>query len=69
MRMLERGGLSRLRKKWLFLVDEDPCPMDSTLPSFDLNNVALPFYLFIFGSVFSLLVLSIENLVYCAMKK
>jgi hypothetical protein len=66
--MWETGRLAKFREQWLYLVNEDPCPLDSNLPSFDLNNVTLPFYALIFGSLFALFILWIENLLVFAFK-
>ncbi|CAB3366056.1 Hypothetical predicted protein [Cloeon dipterum] len=69
LRMLETGRLSRARQRWLFLVDEDPCPLDSTLPSFALKHVTLPFLIFLAGIASSFLIFIIEILVHCAKRK
>lgn len=67
--MWETGRLSRFREQWLYLVNEEPCPLDSALPSFTLKNVALPFYIFGSGAIVAILVLIIELLVYYANRK
>jgi hypothetical protein len=69
LRMWESGQLSRFREQWLYLVNKDPCALDTALPSFTLKNVALPFYIFGAGALASIIVLVIEQLVYYANRK
>ncbi|CAB3367951.1 Hypothetical predicted protein [Cloeon dipterum] len=37
------GRLDRMQERWMGLVYDDPCPRDSTLPQFGMDNVMLPF--------------------------
>lgn len=58
--MWNLGRLHRFERRWMGMMDDNPCPKDVSLPQFGLVQVTLPFKIFGGGLTIAFTLLLLE---------